>query len=57
MDKINLKISYYDDEWTYIQIMEKQVKALRQTINNDEKYIGFKIDCNWETTTISVIRI
>ncbi|WP_409988285.1 CRISPR-associated endonuclease Cas1 [Methanosphaera sp. ISO3-F5] len=43
MDKIHNKIHYYDEELTYYQIIEKQVKSLKQTINNNEKYIIFKI--------------
>jgi len=43
MDKIHTKINYCDEQLTYYQIMEKQVKLLRQTISNDEKYISFKI--------------
>lgn len=40
-----LQALYYQEmELTSYEIIEKQVKALRQTISNDEKYIGFKID-------------
>lgn len=43
MDKIHSKINYCDEQLTYFQIIEKQVKLLRQTINDDENYISFKI--------------
>ena len=43
MEKIHSKINYCDEQLTYYQIIEKQVKLLRQTINDDENYISFKI--------------
>ncbi|WP_461435942.1 hypothetical protein [Methanosphaera sp.] len=38
------KINYCDEQLTYYQIIEKQLKLLRQTISNDEKDICYKID-------------
>ena len=37
------KINYCDEQLTYYQIIEKQLNLLRQTINDDENYISFKI--------------
>jgi len=43
MDKMHNKINYCDEQLTYYQIIEKQLNLLRQTINDDENYISFKI--------------
>jgi len=45
MDKIHNKIKYDNEELTYIQIIEKQVKNIKNSIDNNEKYTVFKI--NW----------
>ena len=45
MKKIHTKIKYQEEEQTYYQIIEKQIKKIKQTINTEEEYKGFKI--NW----------
>ena len=43
MDKIHKKINYQNEEQSYYEIMKKQVKKIRKTIENNEKYTSFKI--------------
>ena len=43
MEKIHKEIIYQDEKISYYKIIEKQVKRMKNTINDKEKYEGFKI--------------
>lgn len=43
MDKIHKTINYHEMELTYYEIMEKQVKMIKKSIENNEEYKSFKI--------------
>jgi len=43
MQKIHNKINYNNENITYYEIMEKQIKKIQKTIDNNEEYTSFKI--------------
>lgn len=43
MDKLHTSINYQNESITYIEIIEKQVKKLKKSIEDNEKYEGFNI--------------
>lgn len=43
MDKTHKKINYLERELTYYEIIEKQVKMIKKSIENNEEYKSFKI--------------
>jgi len=43
MDKTHKKINYRERELTYYEIIEKQVKMIKKSIENNEEYKSFKI--------------
>ena len=43
MDKTHKKISFHKTELTYYEIIEKQVKMIKKTVENNDDYTSFKI--------------